>query len=188
MSSLSPTRLHALHDRIRQELADGLISGAQLAVGLDGKVVAFDSLGAATPGHSFALFSATKTLVAMALLPHLADGSLDLTTPVAHYLRAFGHHGKDDVTVLQLLTMQGGFPQAPMGPDEWGTSEGRRAAFAQWRLDWPAGTRTASGRAVWSKAGARDAPGMPEQAASKAAQGRVRAQAIRRFMAISLGC
>lgn len=142
MPSLSPTRLHALHERVRQEVADGLVSGAQLAIGLDGTIVAFDSFGSATNQHSFALFSATKTIVAMALLPHLADGSLDLTTPVAHYLRAFGHHGKDDVTVLQLLTMQGGFPQAPIGPDSWGTSEGRRAKFAEWQLDWRAGART----------------------------------------------
>lgn len=142
MPTLSPTGLKALTDRIHHELADGHVSAAQVAVGLRGDVIAFESFGAATTDHTFAMFSATKTIVAMALLPHLADGSLDLTTPVAKYVPAFGHHGKDDVTVLQLLTMQGGFPQAPMGPDEWGTSEGRRAAFAQWRLDWPAGTRT----------------------------------------------
>ena len=51
-------------------------------------------------------------MVAMALLPHLADGSVELTAPVARYLPGFGDNGKDGVTVLQLLTMQGGFPQA----------------------------------------------------------------------------
>jgi CubicO group peptidase (beta-lactamase class C family) len=40
------------------------------------------------------------------------------------------------------LTMQGGFPQAPIGPDRWGTSAGRREQFAEWTLAWPAGTRT----------------------------------------------
>ncbi|HAN36207.1 MAG TPA: hypothetical protein DCQ52_12445 [Acidimicrobiaceae bacterium] len=43
---------------------------------------------------------------------------------------------------MHLLTMQGGFPQAPIGPDRWGTSEGRRAQFAEWKLDHPAGSRT----------------------------------------------
>ena len=85
---------------------------------------------------------ATKTIVATALLPHLADGSVALTAPVARYLPGFGDNGKDGVTVLQLLTMQGGFPQAPIGPDEWGSSEGRRQQFAEWKLAWPAGTRT----------------------------------------------
>jgi len=142
MSSISPTGLQALVGRIEHELEVGHISAAQMAVGLDGEVVAFESFGSATPEHSFVIFSATKALVAMALLPHFADGSLDLTTPVAHYVPAFGHHGKDDVTILQLLTMQGGFPQALLGPDRWGTSEGRRAQFAEWSLDWPAGSRT----------------------------------------------
>ena len=81
-------------------------------------------------------------------------------TAVAHYLPEFGHHGKDDVTVLQLLTMQGGFPQAPIGPDRWGTSDGRRAAFAEWHLDWPAGIahRVPPGRrALGHRRTARDA-------------------------------
>ena len=76
---------------------------AQVAVGLRGDVIAFESFGAATTDHTFAMFSATKTIVAMALLPHLADGSLDLTTPVAKYVPAFGHHGKDDVTGEPLI-------------------------------------------------------------------------------------
>lgn len=142
MTTLSRTGLDELAARVQHEVDEALVSAAQMAVALDGEVVDFRSFGTATHDSRFVIFSATKALVAMALLPHLEDGSLELTRPVAHYLPEFGHHGKDDVTVLQLLTMQGGFPQAPMGPDRWGTSEGRRAAFAEWHLDWPAGTRT----------------------------------------------
>lgn len=142
MISLSGTGLGALAHRIQQEVDTGNITAAQLAIGLDGEVAHFQSFGTATTTDRFIIFSATKALVAMALLPHFADGTLDLTTPVAHYLPEFGHHGKDDVTVLHLLTMQGGFPQAPIGPDRWGTSEGRRAQFAEWKLDHPAGSRT----------------------------------------------
>ena len=142
MSSLSPTGLQALVGRVEHELEVGHISSAQMAIGLGGDVVAFQAFGSATIDDSFVIFSATKALVAMALLPHFADGTLDLTTPVATYLPSFGHHAKDDVTILQLLTMQGGFPQALIGPDRWGTSEGRRAQFAEWSLDWPAGSRT----------------------------------------------
>ncbi|MEI8240002.1 MAG: serine hydrolase domain-containing protein [Actinomycetota bacterium] len=142
MSSLSPTGLQALVGRVEHELELGHISAAQMAIGLDGEVVAFESFGSADSQQRFVIYSATKALVAMALLPHFADGTLDLTSPVAKYLRAFGHHGKDDVTVLQLLTMQGGFPQALLGPDRWGTSEGRRAQMAEWPLEWPAGSRT----------------------------------------------
>lgn len=142
MTTLSCSGLDALTRTIESEVDAGHVSAAQVAIGLDGEVVEFASFGAAEPDHRFIIFSATKTLVAMALLPHLADGSLDLTTPVAHYIPGFEQRGKGDVTVLHLLTMQGGFPQAPIGPDHWGSSDGRRSKFAQWRLDWPAGTRT----------------------------------------------
>lgn len=142
MTSLRPTGLEALHERIQHEIDTGNITAAQVAIGLGGEVVEQRAFGAADDDSRFVIFSATKALVAMALLPHLADGSVELTAPVARYLPEFGHHGKSDVTVLQLLTMQGGFPQAPIGPDRWGTSAGRRAQFAEWSLDWPAGTRT----------------------------------------------
>lgn len=142
MTSLPTAGLHALFNRIQQEVANGNITAAQVAIARDNEVRAFQSFGAADDSTRFTLFSATKPLVAMALLPHLADGTLDLTTPVAHYIPEFGHHGKSDVTVLQLLTMQGGFPQAPIGPRTWAPSAARRAQFAQWSLAWTPGTRT----------------------------------------------
>ena len=142
MTTLSATGLHALTDRIRHELDSGNITAGQLAVGAGGQVVHFESFGAATDDDRFVIFSATKAVVAMALLPHFADESLDLTTPVANYLPEFGHHGKDTVTLLQLLTMQGGFSQALIGPKRWGTSAGRREQFAEWSLDYPAGSKT----------------------------------------------
>ena len=142
MTLLRPTGLHALHQRIQEEIDRGHLTAAQVAIGLNGQVADFASFGTAAEADRFVIFSATKTLVAMALLPHLADGSIELTAPVARYLPEFGHHGKDEVSVLQLLTMQGGFPQALIGPNRWGTSEGRRAQFAEWTPDWRAGTRT----------------------------------------------
>jgi len=134
--------VNALRDRIRAEIDDGHSHAAQFALALDGEIVAGGSYGTANDDSRFVIFSATKVIVAMALLPHLADGTVELTAPVARYLPGFGNNGKELVTVLQLLTMQGGFPQAPIGPDHWGTSEGRRQQFAEWHLDWPAGSRT----------------------------------------------
>jgi CubicO group peptidase (beta-lactamase class C family) len=127
---------------VAEEVESGRSGAAQYALAVDGEVVAGGTVGAATEASRFVMFSATKTFTAMALVPHFADGSLDLTTRVAEVLPGFADNGKGDVTVLQLLTMQGGFPQAPLGPDQWGTSAGRRERFASWRLDWPAGTRT----------------------------------------------
>ncbi len=139
---LNPAAVNALRSRIQAEIDDGHSQAAQFALALNGEVVAAESFGTATADSRFVIFSATKALVAMALLPHLADGSIELTAPVARYLPSFGDNGKQGVTVLQLLTMQGGFPQALIGPDSWGSSEGRRRQFSEWTLAWPSGTRT----------------------------------------------
>lgn len=142
MKPLSPHGLKALNARVQLEVDNGNVTASQVAIARHGEVLAFTSFGAATDSTRFIMFSATKTLVAMALLPHLADGTLDLTTPVANYIPEFGHHGKSEVTVLQLLTMQGGFPLAPSPPSSWRSSAARRAKFAEWSLDWPPGSRT----------------------------------------------
>lgn len=143
---MSPTSsfldVMALAVRVQEEIDTGRLGAAQFAIARGGEVLHAQSFGAATDASRFVIFSATKTLTAMALLPHLAAGELELTAPVSSVIPEFGEHGKSEVTVLQLLTMQGGFPIAPLGPDQWGTSAGRRERFASWRLDWPAGSRT----------------------------------------------
>ena len=139
---LNSDAVNSLQARIQAEIDDGHSQAAQFAIGLDGEIVAGASFGTAKPESRFVIFSATKTTVAMALLPHLADGSVELTAPLARYLPGFGDNGKGEVTVLQLMTMQGGFPQALIGPDRWASSQGRRQQFAEWVLAWPAGTRT----------------------------------------------
>src|SRR5215203_3314331 len=60
--------LHALFDRIEREVAGGNIAAAQVAIGREGEVVAFRSFGSGTDDSRFVIFSATKALVAMALL------------------------------------------------------------------------------------------------------------------------
>jgi CubicO group peptidase (beta-lactamase class C family) len=137
-----PSAVSRLESYLSELIDTGASQAAQYAIALDGEVLATRTFGAATADHRFVIFSATKTIVAMAILPHLADGSLELSRRVADHLPEFGTHGKDEVTVLQLLTMQGGFPQAPMGPKSWGTSAGRRAQFAEWTLDWQPGAHT----------------------------------------------
>lgn len=139
---VSSAALRAVHDRIERELADGSITAAQFALALDGEVVDARPFGAATTSSRFFIFSATKTLTATALLPHLADRTVELTAPVARYVPDFGANGKAEVTVLQLLTMQGGFPQAVMSRKRWGDRHGRLEQLAEWTLAYPAGTRT----------------------------------------------
>ena len=142
MSSVDLDAVGRLESRIQAEIDSGRSLAAQYALGLHGRVVAGRSFGTATDAHRFVIFSATKTIVQFALVPEIASGALELTAPVAEYIPEFGENGKDAVTVLQLLTMQGGFPLANIGPNHWGSSEGRRSRFARWSLQYPAGTVT----------------------------------------------
>lgn len=56
------------------------------------------------------LASVTKTFTAIVVMQQVEDGRLDLDEPVATYLPDFAAHGKDDVTVRDLLTHTGGLP------------------------------------------------------------------------------
>ncbi|MFM2182746.1 MAG: hypothetical protein RJB61_1040 [Actinomycetota bacterium] len=139
---LSAPGLAALRARIERELGAGLITAGQFAIAHHGGVLEFQSFGDADDGSRFFIFSATKTLTAAALLAHLADGTVGLTHPVREYVPEFASNGLHDCTVLQLLTMQGGFPQAGMSRRLWGTREGRRQQFAEWRPEYRPGMRT----------------------------------------------
>ena len=64
----------------------------------------------ARPDTPMCLFSASKVVTAM-LVHKLAElHEIDLLAPVAHYLPAFGRHGKQYITTAQLLSHRAGIP------------------------------------------------------------------------------
>ncbi len=100
------------------QLAAGLHHGAQLCVRLGGKIVVdrwggFADRARARPvlrDTPFMAYSATKAFTA-ACVHLLSDrGLLDLDGPVAAIWPAFGRHGKESITIRQLLTHQAGIP------------------------------------------------------------------------------
>lgn len=131
-----------LLQRAQREVEHGDLPSCQVALARDGEVRSA-TFGAATPDSRYVVFSITKALVAGAVWVLLGDGSLSPTTRVAELIPEFAGNGKDAVTVEHLLTHTAGFARAPMRLGEGATREGRLARFAQWRLDWPPGTRTA---------------------------------------------
>ncbi len=143
---LTTTRLDAdavlrLAAQVQSEIDAGALLAAQYALAIDGHLLSFESFGTATNDHRFVIFSATKPIAAAAIVRLAAAGAIDVTRPVGDYMPEFASNGKDAVTVEQVMLMQGGFPQALIGPDAWGTSAGRRETFSTWTLDWPSGTR-----------------------------------------------
>ena len=135
-----PERLAALVARARREIDDGLLPSCQLALARHGRLAAHVALGDATTDTRYVVFSCTKAMTAGMAWLLIGEGILAPSTRAAELIPEFGTNGKDVVTLEHLLTHTAGFPNAPLGPPDWFTREGRRARFARWRLDWAPGT------------------------------------------------
>lgn len=140
MTALDRTAVDALLARARRDIEEGLLPSCQLALALDGEVIIQEALGAATTSTRYTIFSATKPLVASVIWQLVAEGLLQHDMRIAEVIPEFGSHGKDVITLDHVLLHTAGFPRAPLGAPKWDTHEGRRAAFASWRLNWDVGT------------------------------------------------
>jgi len=136
---VDPIKLAELVDRAHREVDGGLLPSCQLAVARHGRLVAFETIGAA-PDTRYVIFSATKPLVASAIWLLMAEGKLDTNTKVVELVPEFATNDKDVVTIEQVLLHTCGFPMAPLAPPLWNDRAGRLARFAQWRLNWEPGT------------------------------------------------
>jgi CubicO group peptidase (beta-lactamase class C family) len=130
----------ALLTRAQREIDAGLLPGCQLAIARHGELELFEAFGEASLDSRFVIFSATKPFVASLMWMHIADGLVDVSLPVAEYIPEFATHGKEAITVEQVMLHTSGFPHAPLGAPRWWTREGRVEAFAQWRLNWEPGS------------------------------------------------
>ena len=138
---LAAEPLAAVSARVRQEVDAGLLPSAQIAVARHGKIVLFETFGDATNETLYCVFSATKAITSAAAWLLVERDKLGLQRKVAEIVPEFGTNGKDAVTVEQLFLHTAGFPSAPFRPVEWFDHERRLARFAQWRLNWPPGSR-----------------------------------------------
>jgi uncharacterized protein YbbC (DUF1343 family)/CubicO group peptidase (beta-lactamase class C family) len=103
---------------IQNAISDGSIPGAVLIVGHDGAVIYRKAYGARaleprregmTLDTVFDLASLTKVIVTTTAVMQLVErGKVRLNDPVAKYLPEFAQHGKEDITVRQLLTHYSG--------------------------------------------------------------------------------
>jgi CubicO group peptidase (beta-lactamase class C family) len=141
MTTLDRSAVDALFERARRDIDRGLLPSCQVALALDGEVLVHEAFGDATPDTRYTIFSATKPFVASVIWQLLGEGAITPEQPVADLIPEFGSNGKDEITLDHVLQHTAGFPYAPLGPPLWDTHEGRREAFASWRLNWPVGTR-----------------------------------------------
>ena len=134
-------RLDDVLQRVRQEVDEGLLPSAQIAVAREGRLALFETIGEATDENLYCVFSSTKALTSAAAWLLIEAGDLRVEEKVADIVPEFGTNGKDAVTVEQLFLHSAGFPSAPFRPTDWFDRDRRLARFASWRLNWEPGSR-----------------------------------------------
>jgi uncharacterized protein YbbC (DUF1343 family) len=131
-SSPLPSALTEGIDRLAAEaIARGKLPGCVVAVGRAGGIVYQKAFGARalvpdreamTLDTIFDLASLTKPIATATALMVLADqGKIDLDEPVERYLPEFHGHGKDAISIRQILTHVSGLPsEIPVAAFEHG--------------------------------------------------------------------
>jgi CubicO group peptidase (beta-lactamase class C family) len=148
---LNRESLERLSTIIETHLAEGRYPGAQVAVARYGKLAFFKTYGAArlTPEKMPArddtlwlLYSNTKVVTAAAIWALVEEGALTFHDRIADHVPEFARHGKGDITVLQVITHQGGFPGATHWlPKAWEDHELLRKNVCDFTLEWTPGSR-----------------------------------------------
>jgi CubicO group peptidase (beta-lactamase class C family) len=147
---LDSRALDRLQELITRHLAEGRYPGAQIAVARDGKLALLRTFGEAridpqrTPARDdslWLLYSNTKVITASAIWVLAEQGALRFTDRVAEHVPGFEANGKGDITIVQLLSHQGGFPTADVPKAAWEDHELLRRAVSGFTLEWTPGSR-----------------------------------------------
>ncbi len=142
--------LDRLPELITRHLAEGRYPGAQIAVARDGKLALFRTFGdarldpARVPAREdslWLLYSNTKVITASAIWVLAEQGALRFTDRVAEHVPGFEANGKGDITIIQLLSHQGGFPSADVPKAAWEDHELLRRSVSGFTLEWTPGSR-----------------------------------------------
>jgi CubicO group peptidase (beta-lactamase class C family) len=142
--------LDHLDTLIQSHIVEGRYAGAQIALARHGKLGLFRTYGdARTEGGKipatnetlFLLFSQTKVLTSAAVWTLIEEGKLSFMDKVADHLPEFAARGKAEITLQQVMTHQGGFPNADVTRESWTDHALMRAQVCDFSLEWTPGTR-----------------------------------------------
>ena len=142
--------LDRLLDQITRHVSDGRYPGAQVAVARHGQLALVRTFGdarldparvPATDDTVWLLYSNTKVLTACAVWILADRGALSFTDRVAAHVPGFEANGKGEITILQLLTHQAGFPNAEVPSQAWEDHELLRKVVCEITLEWAPGSR-----------------------------------------------
>jgi CubicO group peptidase (beta-lactamase class C family) len=157
LDTASPAELHLdagalarLDELVNRHIAEGRYPGAQIAIARHGKLALVKTYGharldpqrvAARDDTLWLLYSNTKVITACAVWLLAERGAFRFTDRVAEHLPGFDAHGKADVTIVQLLSHRGGFPNADVPKEAWDDHELLRRSVCGFTLEWTPGSR-----------------------------------------------
>src|SRR5262245_33579424 len=157
LASSSPTALGFAEEpldrlirTIERHIREGRYPGAQIALARHGKLALVRTLGdaviepsrvPATNDTLWLLYSNTKVITACAVWLLVERGLLRFTDPIAEHVPGFEANGKGSITLIQLLTHQGGFPNADVPTEAWEDHHVLREAVCNFALEYAPGTR-----------------------------------------------
>jgi CubicO group peptidase (beta-lactamase class C family) len=148
-AGLRGAQINRLETMIEAHIAQGRYPGCQIAIARHGKLAlersfGFARMGARGVAHAetlWPLFSNTKVIVAIVLWILAERGALRFTDRVSDHVPDFARHGKQHITVLQVVTHQGGFPAAKVPEAAWRDRALLRQVVCDFVPEWPAGSR-----------------------------------------------
>ena len=147
---LDPAPLGRCAELISRHVAEGRHPGAQIAVARNGALALFQTFGdarldpARAPARDdtlWLLYSNTKVITACAVWVLAEQGALRFSDRVADHVPGFEAHGKGEISIVQLLTHQGGFPNADVPREAWDDHDLLRRTVCGFTLEWTPGSR-----------------------------------------------
>ena len=146
---MDPKGLECVSELFFDQIETGLHPGAALAVYRYGELVLdlYGGLADKEAGRPvdentmFVLYSSTKPVTACCLYILWERGRLNWDDRVAMHWPEFAQAGKEEVTIAQVLTHRGGFPDSPshMTWDRWSDWDAAVKAMEELRPDYPPG-------------------------------------------------
>ena len=137
-------RLAAL---IEGHIKDGHYPGAQIAIARNGTIAMFRTFGNATLNRRaddrtlWLLFSNTKVVTAAALWVLAEQGKFRFADRMSQHVPEFARNGKQDVTILDIMTHRGGFPSAVVPQKAWEDHKLLRETVCNFSLEWTPGSK-----------------------------------------------
>ena len=149
-------KFDALFQLIESHIDGHRYPGCQVAIAAQGELLINRSWGMSRIGvghaadmqalpadnhHLCLLYSNTKVLMAATLWKLYEQGRLQFTDRVADHLPGFAAKGKQDITLLQVITHQGGFPDAVVPASDWQDHARILQTVCEFELQWAPGSR-----------------------------------------------